>query len=343
MKTEAFAVYTAVYTQKVCITGGEISMIDLHCDTVSRVGRPLFHRGNLLQNPYQVDVTRLEEAGALVQCFSTFFFTGHMRKKTREEKAFKKAEHLIDVFDKNVELCEGRLVPVHTKEDLVFCQEHGRVGGLLTLEDGVPVGRSLDRLRYFYDRGIRLITLTWNFENSIGFPNSMDPDVMNSGLKPFGFEVLEEMNRLGMIVDVSHLSDEGFWDVARHSRKPFIASHSNARSLTLHPRNLTDTMIREISEKGGVIGLNFCPKFLNGTNKSQIVDMRRHIRHIYQVGGEDVLALGTDFDGITGKFQISGCQELHLLRENLSRHKLPERIIDKMWQGNALRVMNDIL
>ena len=93
-----------------------------------------------------------------------------------------------------------------------------------------------EKLQHFYNRGIRLITLTWNYENEIGYPNSNDPGVMASGLKSFGFQALEEMNRLGIIVDVSHLSDGGFWDVAKHTQKPFIASHSNARSITVHPR-----------------------------------------------------------------------------------------------------------
>src|SRR5699024_7042079 len=114
-------------------------------------------------------------------------------------------------------------------------------------------GTSLRRLHEFYDAGVRLITLTWNYENAAGYPNSRDSSVMRKGLKPFGKVLIEEMNDLGMIIDVSHLSDGGFWDVARRSKKPFIASHSNARAVTSHPRNLTDEMIRAIAEKGGVI------------------------------------------------------------------------------------------
>lgn len=217
------------------------------------------------------------------------------------------------------------------------------MGALLSLEDGVPVGDSLEKLHHFYKKGIRLITLTWNYENAIGYPNSWNPDVMVNGLKPFGIELVEEMNRLGMIVDVSHLSDGGFWDVAKHSKKPFIASHSNSRSITVHPRNLTDAMIETIGEKGGVIGLNFCPTFLGNDKKSSISHMLHHIKHIYEVGGEDVLALGTDFDGITGKLQIEGCEDLCRLKEELLRHKMSPRIVDKMWEGNALRVMQEVL
>lgn len=317
-------------------------MIDLHCDTIARLAMPV-HKGDLVRNSYSVDLERLEKAGSLVQCFSTFFDAGIYPVHFRREMAFKKANHMIDVFDKNIKLCGERMIPVCSTEDLDVCIERKKVGALLTLEDGVAIGNSLEHLQHFYERGVRLITLTWNHENDIGYPNSSDPEIMSNGLKPFGMELIGEMNRLGMIVDVSHLSDGGFWDVARHATKPFIASHSNSRSITVHSRNLTDAMIEAIAEKGGVIGLNFCPLFLGADKKSSISNMLYHIKHIYQVGGEDVLALGTDFDGISGKLQIKSCDELWRLKEALQNHKMSSRIIDKMWQGNALRVMKEIL
>lgn len=317
-------------------------MIDLHCDTISKLAMSI-HKGNLLHNPYSVDLERLEKAGSLVQCFSTFFDAGVYPARFRREMAFKKANHMIDVFEKNVKLCGQRMIPVRSYQDIEACIEEKKVGALLTLEDGAAIGDRLERLQHFYDRGIRLITLTWNHENDIAYPNSLDPEVMSSGLKPFGMEVIGEMNRLGMIIDVSHLSDGGFWDVARHASKPFIASHSNSRSITVHTRNLTDAMIKAIAEKGGVIGLNFCPAFLGTDEKSSISNMLYHVKHIYQVGGEDVLALGTDFDGIRGKLQISSCDELWRLKEALQNHKMSSRVVDKMWQGNALRVMKEIL
>ena len=296
-----------------------------------------------MENPYSVDVERLKKADALIQCFSTFFYTGNMPKAIREQLSYKIANNRIDIFEKNIKKCEGMMIPIYGWNDVETCQAEHKIGALLTLEDAVPIGQEIEKLKHFYERGIRLITLTWNYENAIGFPNSQEQEIMSEGLKPFGFEVLEEMNRMGILVDVSHLSDGGFWDVARHSKKPFIASHSNARSLTLHPRNLTDIMIKTIAEKGGVIGLNFCPAFLGNDKKSSIHNMLRHIKHIYQVGGEDVLAIGTDFDGITGNLQIDSCDQLYLLKDALQKYKMPDRVIDKMWGENALRVMKDVL
>lgn len=316
--------------------------IDLHCDTIDKLATP-WHRGNILKNPYHVDLTRLERADTLVQGFSTFFFSGHFPKAVREERSYERAKNHIGVFQECVYQAGGRLFPIESFQDIEYCKKEHKVGGLLTMEDAVPLGSDLRRVEEFYNYGIRLITLTWNYENALGYPNSKNGDVMKKGLKPFGIQVVEEMNRLGMLVDVSHLSDGGFWDVLAHSRKPVIASHSNARAVTAHSRNLTDEMIRAIADQGGVIGLNLCPKFLSEHGISSISNMLRHIHHIYQVGGEDVLALGTDLDGITGKLQLSAPDELKDLAGSLRRHKMPERILEKMWYQNALRVMKEVL
>lgn len=321
--------------------------IDLHCDTVGklagRVNRYCL-KGNLMENPFGVDVKRLEKTGGGIQCFSTFFLTGHVPSSFREDYAYQKAKKLISWYHRDRNLTQGRLQPIRTAEDLKYCFKHRVSGGLLTLEDAVPTAGDPERLREFYDLGIRLITLTWNYENALGYPNSQNASVMMRGLKPAGREMVEEMNRLGIIIDVSHLSDGGFWDVARISKKPFIASHSNARAVTEHPRNLTDRMIRTIAESGGVIGINFCPRFLNEKGKvSRIRDMVRHIHHIYQTGGEDVLAIGTDLDGITGKLEINSCEKLEHLEDALKKRHMSGRILEKMWSRNAKRVLKEIL
>lgn len=146
-------------------------MIDLHCDTVGRLAAE-GNDGSLLKNSYSVDVERLEKENTLLQCFSTFFDAGAYPEETREEQSYITANRMIDIFDENVKLCGGRLLQVKTYEDILKCQAENKVGGLLTFEDGVSVGHDMKNLHYFYDRGIRLITLTWNYENAIGYPNS---------------------------------------------------------------------------------------------------------------------------------------------------------------------------
>lgn len=217
------------------------------------------------------------------------------------------------------------------------------VGTLLTVEEGGMIDYKMDRLRHFFDKGVRLLTLTWNFDNCMGHPNSKDPQRMGLGLTPFGFEAVEEMSRLGMVVDVSHLSDGGFMDVARTVRGPFVASHSNARTLCGHPRNLTDEMLRILAEHGGVTGLNFCPDFLDEKVGCTVAAMVRHIRHIIDVAGEDVMAIGTDFDGIRGDLEIPHTGKLGLLYDALARGGMTARMLDKIFFGNAVRVLAEVL
>ena len=328
-------------TEKECIR-----MIDLHCDTLWRLCRPdglRGRRGGLAENPFGVDVRRLEKADSLVQAFAVFFMTGMVPGPLREEWAYKTARRRIRAYHRWRIETGGRLEPIRSWQDVDFCERYGCVGSLLTLEDAVPFGQDLGRLKEFYDLGVRLVTLTWNHENSVGWPNSTNRTVMGRGLKPFGREVVEEMNYLGILVDVSHLSDGGFWDVVRLSKKPFIASHSNARAVTSHPRNLTDRMIRAVAESGGVIGLNFCPSFLSEKKISTVAGMLRHLHHIYQVGGEDVLALGSDLDGISGKLQLNSCDQIEYLARALRRHGMSWRVLEKLWYQNARRVFREVL
>ena len=163
-------------------------------------------------------------------------------------------------------------------------------------------------------------------------------------LAPF----VEEMQRLHMLVDVSHLSDAGIWDILRVAKRPFVASHSNARACCPHVRNLTDEMLTAMGEKGCLIGLNYCASFLD-TNpdrsqvRSRITDMARHARYIMDKAGEDCLALGSDFDGIDGDLEIAGAQDMPKLAEGLKKEGIPERVVEKIFYGNAVRFFSENL
>jgi membrane dipeptidase len=221
----------------------------------------------------------------------------------------------------------------------------GKMSGILTFEDGRAIAGKLENLDAYYKKGIRLISLTWNGENCFGYPNSKDSETMGKGLKPFGKDAVRRMNELGMVVDVSHLSDGGFWDVAEISQKPFAASHSNCRALSPHQRNLTDDMIRTIAQKGGVAGLNFGPEFLNAdavSKNSTAALISTHARHMIDVGGIDCVALGTDFDGINGSLEISGVEKMSLLLDQFHRDGLADDAIEKIAWKNTLRVFKDI-
>ena len=218
----------------------------------------------------------------------------------------------------------------------------GKISAILTLEDARAINHSLENIERFYKQGFKIIGLLWNQENCLGFPNSTDPKINQKGLKPFGIEAIQYMEELGMLVDVSHLNDGGIADVLTYAKKPVLATHSNARNIANHPRNLIDEHIKGIAESGGLIGLCISPRFLRGSgNESTIEDMIRHLDYILDVGGEDVLAIGTDFDGTSGNFEIGSPKEMPKLFEHLEQHHWPLERIEKLAHKNALRVFKE--
>lgn len=337
--------------------------IDFHCDTLYHMSVRDANDDLYDNKEVSVDLKRMKEAGQIAQFFAIFMDT---KEKMESENI---------PFPSDEEYIEGRLFCIRENLkkysdisalalnffDIEKNKSDDKISVFLTLEEGRVLDNSMDNLEYYYKEGIRLITLTWNYENSLGFPNSFDPVIMNKGLKNFGKDVVERMAELGMLIDVSHLSDGGFWDVANILKTPFIASHSNARELDSHPRNLTDEMIREVSNHGGVIGLNFAPAFLNqsqipkaqrnwsgfGEKKivvhSRIDDMIRHLKHILNVGGEDVIALGSDLDGIGGELEISSPLDFQKLFDRMAREGFNERQIEKFKYQNAKRIIKEVL
>ena len=192
-----------------------------------------------------------------------------------------------------------------------------------------------------------MLTLTWNFPNEIGFPNfaisgdgKPDRTVPNTkdGLTEFGFLFLEEMERLGMIVDVSHLSDAGFWDVVRLSRRPVVASHSNSRAICPHRRNLTDDMFRAIRDSGGVAGLNYYQHFVG--DDPTMEGLVRHVEHFLELDGERSLCLGGDMDGcelLAGGMR--GLEDVPLLWQALADRGYPQSLLEDLFWNNLRRLI----
>ncbi len=202
----------------------------------------------------------------------------------------------------------------------------------------------LENIKRFYDMGVRVLSLTWNAPNCFGFPNSTDPEIMSKGLTDFGKDAIIYMQELGMLVDVSHLSDGGFYDVANICKKPFVATHSNCRSLSPHQRNLTDDMLRVLGDAGGVTGINLGPEFLNADitcKDSTAALMAAHARHMANHGGVGCVALGSDFDGVEGSLQISDPTKMELLADALKAEGFTSSEIDQIAWGNAMRVLEE--
>lgn len=310
--------------------------IDLHCDTPTE----MLDNRSLYENEGMLSIAKLRESGVMCQFFAIFVRMSEYASP-REGYEYLKAvyRHFLDELDKHSQYISLARSP----EEIRKLRDMGKIAGVLCVEEGGVIGEDIGRLDELYDMGVRLITITWNFENSLAYPNSEDKDLMSRGLKPFGRQAVERMEELGMLVDVSHLSDGGFWDIAKMCRKPFIASHSNARALRDHPRNLTDDMLKALANAGGVTGINFFHRFLGYDETGSIEQMVAHAKHIHKVAGIDVLALGSDFDGFEGPCELADCAQLPVLADAFGKAGFSSGEIEKICWKNAMRVIEEVL
>jgi membrane dipeptidase len=257
---------------------------DFHCDTLFETMR---HGGDLRSRPQgQLDVERLEAAGVDLQVFAVFSHPASPRDSLHD------ALLMVEVFWQAVD--QGLLRPVLWREDMQ--ETAAPVRGMLSMEGAEPLQGDVDLLRLFLRLGVRALGLTWNGRNALA--DGVDDAITGGGLTVAGRRVVAEMNRLGMLVDVSHLSEGGFWDVVSECRGPFIASHSNARAICPHRRNLSDAQLCAVAASGGVVGINFCPPFLTATGQAGISDILEHAEHMLSVMGRGHVGLGSDFDGV---------------------------------------------
>ena len=322
----------------------EMRFIDTHCDTMGECIARSEGKVTLQNNPGHINMEKLIKGGAMAEFFAIFIPTHDSGAgKGVTLPPYDYFQFVYKAYLKELEANKDVLAPACNYDDIMANKAASKVSSVLTVEDGVPLEGKMERLEEFYQKGVRLISFTWNYENSLGFPNSKDPEIMNRGLKQFGLDCIARMNELGMLVDVSHLSDGGFWDVVKHSKKPFIASHSCCRALCNHTRNLTDEMLHALGEKGGVVGINFASQFLNeGAEYTDIQSVVRHMLHIRDKAGLDALGFGSDFDGITSTLEFKDYTGLPLIVDALKPHFTDDEI-DKICNGNMLRLIRDTL
>ena len=342
--------------------------IDMHCDTLSEIAKQMKTDENtkesLERNHLSVDIERLKKAKASAQFFACYVNAAEYGDRADGTRCWDTAyQAVLDMIALAHEEAgtDGDFLIAGKAADIRMREENSRmtdvVAGILTLEEGGVLNGQLSRLENLYKLGIRLVTLTWNYVNCIGAPNSRNRNIMEKGLSKFGIEVVEKMNTLGMIIDVSHLSDGGFWDCIRHSRAPVAASHSNARSICAHPRNLSDEMLRALGEKGGVAGLNFYSEFLrkgrgiqadsqmNAGRRASVEDIADHAVWMIQKAGEDAVALGTDFDGFEPASLpegIRGVEDIEKVWDAMRKKGITPRQLDKIAYGNVMRVIREV-
>jgi membrane dipeptidase len=302
------------------------------------------------------DIPRLRKGGVGAIFFSVFVDA----KYVNGNHAANRALQMIDtVYHDIIDRYPDTFVLALTADDIVRAHHEHKIAGLMGIEGGHAIEDSTRLLRDYYRLGVRYMTLTHfntnNWADSSGDIN--DPNVQHhNGLTPFGKDVVREMNRLGMMVDISHVSDKTFYDALETSQAPLIASHSSARAVTNVPRNMTDDMIKALAAKGGVIQINIYCAFISQKSadahaadpnaalvRATLDDVVAHIDHVRQVAGVDAIGLGTDFDGIT-------CAPLGLddvsMFPNLTRALLEKGYsaedIKKIYGGNTLRLMRQV-
>lgn len=325
-----------------------MKVVDMHCDTISKLFKK--QRQNIQEDLYQntghLDLKRMQQSGYLLQNFALFVNLNQCKDPWEE------VTKLHDCFVKELQKNKKILGMVLQYADIEKNNREKKMSAMLTVEEGAVCRGSLAKLDRLYSWGVRMLTLTWNYPNELGWPAKVSDlwkwdeqrGQMGEGLSEKGLEFLDKMEKLGMIVDVSHLSDQGFWEVAEHAKKPFVASHSNARSICSHARNMTDEMIRKLGESGGCMGLNFYRDFLvKEKNESALEAMVLHAKHIVDVGGIEVLGLGSDFDGIDTNEELQGVQNMDLLQSALQKGGFSMSQIEQFFSRNVLRVYRDVL
>lgn len=348
-----------------------MKVVDMHCDTISallhkkRAGEAV----SLRENGGHLDLKRMQKGKYLLQNFALF-----VELKSCEDP-WDEVQAMLRLYEEEMQKNADMILPVLTAGDIKKNAKQGKMSAMLTVEEGGVCGGSLAKLDALYAQGVRMMTLSWNYPNELCHPNlNRDqgrvvretanisdtlkademikaylntPDVQN-GLTETGRVFVEHMEEIGMIVDVSHMSDAGFYDVLQCTKKPFVASHSNARRVCPCVRNLSNDMIRNIGERGGVIGLNFCADFLTQLpagvyNPGTIEAIVVHARHIATQGGVDCLGLGSDFDGIDTHAELPGADHMEKLWEVLKKGGFTERELDKIFTENVLRLYEDTL
>jgi len=271
--------------------GPSFGFIDAHADTISRAlmldpGQQGLFRNNALH----IDFLRLSEFDAPVQIFVAWCADRYITT------AFEYTNLLFDFFEEEVKKHNDLIEIALDLDDIRRIAGEGKISAILAIEGGEALMGDIENLDHFYERGVRVLGLTWNRENALGFGQATGSIY---GLKPFGKEVVKRMDELGMIVDVSHLNFAGFWDVHNISTRPFIASHSNVFDIMPHARNLMDSQIIAIVESGGIIGFNMYPPFISPGERATTEEIMTHFRHFIRIGAGNHIGLGCDFDGIS--------------------------------------------
>lgn len=323
-----------------------MKVADLHCDTISELLRKQRAgvKETLYENTLHMDLLRMQQGEYLLQNFAMFV---HQPETDNPYEECKAQYHL---FSQEMERQKAHISWIRSAGDLKQSMEEGKMSALLTIEEGEVCEGDIEKLKEFYNLGVRMMTLVWNYDNSLSTAAVGAAPVRprtyhghREGLTETGMEFVECMEELGMIPDVSHMSDAGIRDMLKVAKKPFVASHSNARALCAHPRNLTDEFLKSMGERGCVIGANFYNRFLD--EKDEISKTERiadHILYMTNLAGMESVGLGSDYDGIDCALEMKDCSKIQRLAEVLRKRGMSETQVEKIFYKNVIRLYEEL-
>lgn len=313
-----------------------IDLFDCHCDAVML---RCLQGGGLRRNEGHVDLERAGRYGRYGQFFALFgqpeAYPGGDWSGLTHGEIFRME---YELFTREMEANQDIIVHCRTGAEAEAAFAAGKMAAFLSVEGAELLDCSLEQLERAWMLGVRAVNLTWNYANALSGSNQ---EGAQQGLTAQGRAFVGKMAQLGMLVDVSHLSDPGFWDVAELLDGPFIASHSNARSVFPHARNLTDEQFTAIIEHGGVAGLNLYGEFLG--RPAELDTVVAHLEHWLELGGAQAVCLGCDLDGCSILPQgIQGVQDLEKLYERLLRRNYSEDVVRGVFYQNLMRVVSKV-
>jgi membrane dipeptidase len=283
-----------------------------------------------------IDLPRLKEGGVDLQVFA---ISGE--RDPTPVYSLRTAMEMIEAFYTECENYPKLVSPVTNYAEIIQANKEGKIAAMLSIEGSDVIEGRISMLRIYHRLGVRMVGIVHSLRNLLA--DGVADNRTKGGLSNMGVEAIEELNRLGMIVDVSHLSDAGFWDVIEISKDPVIATHSNARAVCAHSRNMTDEMIKVLAEKGGVMGMNFAPDFVHKA-KPSVATLVDHIDHIVDLVGPEHVGLGSDFDGIPSTPQgLEDASKIPAITEELVKREYSEDYIRLILGGNHLRLIKQVV
>lgn len=301
-----------------------MKLFDLHCDTVTELCKT---QQDLFSTKTQLSLNYLKAFKEWCQTFAIFIPDDYRGQAAEDyfETNYKYFMHLMEKHNEVIEM-------VNSSRDIQKITAKGKCAAILSIEGGACINGKLENVQSLAQKGVKMLTLVWNGENEIASGHNTD-----KGITSFGHDVVKELENNNIIVDVSHLNDRGFEELTGIAKKPFIATHSNSRSVASHRRNLTDEQFKYIVQQKGLVGLNLFELFISDApNMGTPENLMKHVYHLLEIGGEDVLCCGSDFDGADIHQLLNNPEKFGYFNEYMLKCGISKKIVDKIMFENAL-------